>query len=207
MCLSSLDESTAQFCKTLISTIVQNIQEGKLIQEIIPLVQEKIISSDCQGSADVERAITTFTKDICNAMGIKEEQLLETLEKQNVPVFLSSDLTILNFIMAIELTCIECTYVQPVDTMMDLNGKKIMDVDVNKEKCESKIDEDKTVNIGLQPELSSNDFIPKFSTTVKNIHPADVAMDRITSQVSHSAFFGLCVDIGNLTLYMYVGEK
>ena len=62
----------------LVDIIVHEVEEGKLMLEIVAFVKEQEIVEECQ--YELEKSISLITEQICNAKSIKKEELLDTLK-------------------------------------------------------------------------------------------------------------------------------
>ena len=102
-------------CEKLVSTIETEVMQGKIVQDILSLVKEEILS-DFQIEG-LEQPIKKITNFICNTKKITEQKVLEYTQSQIIKC--QADSILLPLITAIELSSIQCQEVTSVTRVKD----------------------------------------------------------------------------------------
>ena len=68
----------------LVNVIIQEVHEGNNVLDIVVLVTEQIHVN--KNIDEMETAIAILTSNICNAKGVKKEELLETLDQEKIAI-------------------------------------------------------------------------------------------------------------------------
>ena len=177
-CVLTSNYQKIESISQLVNIIIHEVQEGKMILEIVALVKEKVIVDEVK--CEMEKAISSLTTNICNAQGVNKEELLDTLEKRNI-ILQSDDAALLTLITAIEMSSVQCSDVTPFisSTLFDDTNEVNFIKDVGK----TDIEEEKGVNISVCPHVMDHDVVPKFKIESENIKPSKMSLDRNHTQV------------------------
>ena len=148
------------------STITKEVREGKVVQEILLLVKEKLLAPyQIEG---LEQPISQITKSICNGKGITEQQMFENVQSYTVKGH--ADAILLPLITAIELSSIQYGETIPIVTV-EQKTAEIDQPNVEHGINITSFEEGKAINTNLQQELVSS----------KNISDFSVKTDRVVS--------------------------
>jgi len=177
-CVLKSNDQKIESISQLVNIIIHEVQEGKMILEIVALVKEKVIIEEVK--TEMENAISSLTTNICNAKGVNKEELLDTLEKRNI-VIQSDDAALLTLITAIEMSSIQCSDVTPIisSTLFDDTNEVNFIKDIGK----TDIQEETGVNISVYPHVMDHAVVPKFKMEPENIKPSKMSLDRNHTQV------------------------
>ena len=157
------------------------MHEGNNVLDIVVLVTEQIHVD--KNIDEMENAISMLTSNICNAKGVKKEELLETLDQENLE--LNSDQSaVLALIAAIELTSIQYDEISPL-----MSGLTLDSTAVTKQSGIVDIEEDSSISVSVLPHILEHDTLPEFQKDAKKIRPSRLSLDRNEIQVWRN--FGL----------------
>ena len=157
------------------------MHEGNNVLDIVVLVTEQIHVD--KNIDEMENAISMLTSNICNAKGVKKEELLETLDQENLE--LNSDQSaVLALIAAIELTSIQYDEISPL-----MSGLTLDSTTVTKQSGIVDIEEDSSISVSVLPHILEHDTLPEFQKDAKKIRPSRLSLDRNEIQVWRN--FGL----------------
>ena len=175
----------------LVDIIVHEVEEGKLMLEIVAFVKEQEIVEECQ--YELEKSISLITEQICNAKSIKKEELLDTLQKRNVTSN-SEDASLLTLITVVELSSMQYSNVVPETLSVPIQD--LSDTTPNKETGKRNIEEDTNLKVEVHPQVEvDNDVVPKFKKQSERIKPSNISSNRSSTQVLYQS-----LDCLNLTL-------
>ena len=165
----------------LVNTIIHEIEEGNTeILEIVALIKETVFID--QDLEEMKKPISLLTTNICNSKGIKKEELLDTLDKRNIPIF-SADSALLSLITAIELLSVECRDIEPIIASSFIDDTKPVEIKTE-ENGKTKIEEGKSLSVSTHPQVMDHDTsIPELKKEIDNIKPYAMSLDANESQV------------------------
>ena len=165
----------------MVNVIIQEVHEGNNVLDIVVLVTEQIHVD--KNIDEMENAISMLTSNICNAKGVKKEELLETLDQEKIQ--LNSDQSaVLALIAAIELTSIQYDEISPL-----MSGLTLDSTTVTKQSGIVDIEEDSSISVSVLPHILEHDTLPEFQKDTKKIRPSRLSLDRNEIQVWRN--FGL----------------
>jgi hypothetical protein len=168
----------------LVNVIIQEVHEGNNVIDIVVLVTEQIHVG--KNIDEMENAISMLTSNICNAKGVKIEELLETLDQEKLQTN-SDQSTVLALIAAIELTSIQYDEISPL--MSGLTLDSTTGYGVTKQSGIVDIEEDSSISVSVLPHILDHDILPEFQKDAKKIRPSRLSLDRNEIQVWRN--FGL----------------
>ena len=154
---------------------MHEVQEGKIVLEIVAFIKENLFIE--KSIEQTQEAMSMLTNKICNAKGVTKQELLETLDRRNVPVC-SDDVTILTLITAIELSSVQYSEITPI-----ISSTLIDEVEVNKETGKTMIKEDTSINVLVYPHVMDHDVVPEFKQEAEKIRPSRISLDRNQTEV------------------------
>ena len=152
--------------------------------EIVVLVTEQIHVH--KNINEMENAISMLTSNICNAKGVKKEELLETLDQEKAQLN-SHQSTVLTLIAAIELTSIQYDEITPLMSGSTLDSTT--EHGFTKQSGIVHIEEDSSIGVSVLPHILDHDILPEFQKDAKKIRPSRLSLDRNEIQVWRN--FGL----------------
>ena len=168
----------------LVNVIIQEVHEGNNVLDIVVLVTEQIHVN--KNIDEMENAISILTSNICNAKGVKKEELLETLDQEKMQ--LNSDQSaVLALIAAIEFTSIQYDEISPL--MSGLTLDSTTEYGVTKQSGIVDVEEDSSISVSVLPHILDHDTLPEFQKDAKKIRPSRLSLDRNEIQVWRN--FGL----------------
>ena len=130
-----------------------------LVNEILIFVKETLLSESSKAE-DFEQPIQQITKSICQAKGITEQQMYETVLSYKIQSHM--DGVLLPLITAIELSAIQCE-----ERISLVTVQEKIDVPEQEElqcmKDNISIEEEKAVKVGIIDELQSSSQMSPFS--------------------------------------------
>ena len=151
-------------CKTIVSTIAEKVKEDLEVQAILLFIKEKILHDF--RLEDLNQPIQQITKSICHAKGIREEHVFENIQAHKIQNRI--DAIIIPLITAIELASIECGETIPIINAT-MHGIATDQQDLPEDEQKLSFEEEKTMTIQFQQELSANTEVPVFSAKKEKI--------------------------------------
>ena len=141
----------------MVSTIEQQVKQGKLVQQILTLVKEDVLVD--RAMEDLEESIIKITNLICYANNITEKQRFENAQVYTISCH--EDAILLPLITAIELSSLQCRETVSISTTtMKPSEPNISNAEPPCAKRTS-IEEGKALNIRTHQDYSLYKEIPK----------------------------------------------
>ena len=162
----------------MVDIIVQEVEEGQMMLEIVTLVKEKGLVDECK--IELEKSISSITENLCNAKKVKKEHLLDTLEKRNVTSNLE-DASLLTLITVVELSTIQYDEVTTTVTSIPIDDSSTETQ--SKEIATTNVEEDSTLKVTVYPQVLDHDTLPKFKEDDERIQPSNLPLSRNAAQV------------------------
>ena len=163
----------------MVSTIEQQVKQGKLVQQILTLVKEDVLADHVM--EDLEESIMKITNLICYANNITEKQRFETAQIHTISCH--EDAILLPLITAIESSSIQCRETVSISTVtMKSDETNVRETEHTGNKRTS-IEEGKTLAIQSQQEYSSYQDIPKLEAKKDHTIAAQTASELEETKV------------------------